>query len=463
MNVLLLGINARYTHTNLALRYLREVLRPFGPSVILKEFVINQPPVEILEGVNEASPDVILASAYIWNSRLLQDLIPDIRNLHPRATIILGGPEAGYQPDFWLSSCPQIDLVVTGTGEEAVRRLAQAGFNLEKAGVGSSKTLGVPGLPVSSLPFPYTEEEKDTLKGRYIYYESSRGCPFSCAYCLSGRKDHALDFKPVDQTLADLRRLTAWAPEWPNTFLVKFVDRTFNAHKARARELWAELGKWDTLARFHFEVHPALLEEADLEVLSRVPPGRFQFEIGVQSTTPKTLEGLGRATDWPAMKPRIGELIALGNIPVHLDLIAGLPGEGLEETARALDELYDLRPDHIQLGFLKNLPGSPLADRDWGFVCQHQAPYQVLETPWLSREEFSELRRWEEFVEGIYNNPKTPGMMEDCVRIFGNFSKALKALSDRARDINFDIRTRNPEKLRDFVAGLSDPLAQETP
>ncbi len=446
MIVLLLGINARYTHTNLALRYIRESMEGFGHDLVLKEFAYTQPQIEILEGINEVCPQILLLSAYIWNSRLLQDLIPDIRDLHPQVKIILGGPEAAYQAEHWFEVCPQIDLIITGPGETALKELAQNNFILPR-----EKTLFRPGPSMADLPFPYREEEKQELMGRYLYYESSRGCPFSCAYCLSGRKDHSLEFKPVTQTLVELSRLCAWAPDWPNSLLVKFVDRTFNAHKARAREIWAALARWDPPARFHFEVHPALLEAEDLQVLSQIPPGRFQFEIGVQSTTPKTLETVGRATDWPSMKPRIRELIALGNIPIHLDLIAGLPGEGPAEVAAALDELYDLSPGHIQLGFLKNLPGSPLHDQNHGFICQHQAPYQVLETPWMSRGNFEELRRWEELVEGIYNNPKTPGLMAQVVEQYGGFSQALAALSEKARKEKFDLRTRNPEKLKEFA------------
>lgn len=448
MKVLLVGINARFTHSNLALLYLRNEIEACGHEAAIVEFHIGQKRADIIQDVYARAPQALLFSAYIWNSTLLKCLLPDLRALLPTVPIVVGGPDAGYRAEAWLAEFPFLECVVRGPGEAAARFLAQRGFRS-----GGRRILELPPDPFESVPFPYREADLDLLSRRYVYYESSRGCPFACSYCLSSRSDQGLDEKSVPTAIAELSRIIAHEGRWPAPPIVKFVDRSFNADPERARAIWSYLAGADTKATYHFEIHPGFLEEEDFSLLRGIPPKRFQFEIGIQSVNPATLRAVNRGMDWERVKPSLGRLVGMGNIHIHLDMIAGLPGEGIAECARSLDELLSLKPGQLQLGFLKSLPGTALDEEGpgRGQIAMAQPPYQVLANDALSPLDFRLLGRVEELLDSVWNANRFEAELDDLAFTEGGYFSAFAALSDYAGRTGFDLSTRNPEKVKAFL------------
>ncbi len=449
MDTLLLGLNARYSHTNLALLYLRNEIRAAGHAARILEFDTTTRRQDILETVALTRPRVILISVYIWNGPLVTALLPDFRMLLPSAVIILGGPEVSYPADEWLERYPEVDVVVVGPAEEAVRRLAENGFGVEY----DERILTVPNRPFSEVPFPYLEEDFPGLSHKYVYYESSRGCPCTCAYCVSGRADQAPDYRDVATTTAELERIIEHERLWPDPPIVKFVDRTFNARPARAREIWRFLAHAETRATFHFEIHPAFLTDEDFLVLASAPAGRFQFEIGIQSVHPATLSGIGRRTVWETARTRVARIIELGTIAVHLDLIVGLPGEGLDEIARSIDEVISLKPKRFDVGFLKSLPGTEIRERaeENSQIAMHDAPYQVLANAWLTLAEFSRLRRIEQVIDAVWNTNRLETEIDRLAESCGGYFAAFCAAADHAAEVGYNLSTRQKNKVQAFL------------
>jgi radical SAM superfamily enzyme YgiQ (UPF0313 family) len=297
---------------------------------------------------------------------------------------------------------------------------------------------------------PYRAEDFKALEHRYLYYESSRGCPFACSYCLSSRSDHGLRFKPAGMVKAELDAIVANRP-----MLVKFVDRTFNADRVRAREIWSHLikshGGSDT--RFHFEVHPALLEAEDFGLLADAPDGLFQFELGVQTIHERTRAAIHRTGDWVREKQAIQRLLALGTVHSHLDMIVGLPFEGMADVGASFEELSGLGADHFQIGFLKGLPGTELRQRagEYGMVFQAAPPYTVLHSSTLSATELTALARLGELYDNIGNTGKYQSEMAQAESIHGSRFVSYLALSAFCMEAGFDIRTRNEVKLRELL------------
>jgi radical SAM superfamily enzyme YgiQ (UPF0313 family) len=489
--VVLAALNARFTHSSLAIRYLRqaiedglvergrmaagEMAEDWRPE--LREYQINQPRLQILENLVAARPSALLLSVSIWSSALVRALLPDLRSLLPDCFIVLGGPEVSYRAAEWLEECPAVDLVVRGAGEGAVQLLGACGFEAAAArarepgafsGPGS-KVLSLPPPPFSTVPFPYRDDDWAGLANRYVYFETSRGCPFACAYCLSSRTDQALDMKPADQACAELDRLLERRP-----MLVKLVDRSFNADPERARAIWRHLVARDNgETRFHFEIHPALLEEADFQALAAARPGLFQFEVGVQSVNPKPLAAIGRQVDWTAARQAIARLVDLGTVPVHLDLIIGLPGEGMAEIGRSFDEVLALAPGHFQLGFLKALPGTPIWDMSaaMGLVHQREAPYEILANRWLAPADLAELRLVEELLEATWNAAVGRERLATGAAACGGAFAFFRTAAAAARRTGYDVRTRQAAKVNAFLddclaalAGTGNPArsGQET-
>ena len=415
--IILAGINARYTHSCLALYCLKSALRGIEVEAAVREFSINQPVDEIAARLAAEGADVTALSVYIWNSEPVRKLLPLLHERCPGTLLVLGGPEVSYNPGSWLEAFPFIGCIVTGRGEQGFRALAAGGFRDNK------KIIAVPNPPFADMPAPYTEEDLAGLTNRYIYYESSRGCPFRCTYCLSSRSDQTMELKPVETVTDELKLILRCRPR-----LVKFVDRTFNAVRGHGRAVWRHLlenyGTGPTT--FHFEIHPLYLDEEDFAVLSLCPEGLFQFEIGVQSTNRETLAAVKRSGDWERERAALEPLIALGNIRVHLDLIAGLPFEDMTSFAHSFNEVYGLRPDHLQAGFLKVLPGTEMMDAAgrFGISYSPRAPYQVSGTQWLSGNELGLLERISRLVDRLYNT--------------GRFDMTLDALAGR-HESSFDL------------------------
>jgi radical SAM superfamily enzyme YgiQ (UPF0313 family) len=448
MRVALAGINARYTHANLALFYLRNEILSSGHEARILEFHISQPRLEMLEGICLESPDAILLSVYIWNVALVRSLLPDIHALCPRSLLVLGGPEAGYSPEAWLAEFPFISHIVAGAGEEAVRILAESGFSLP-----GQRILRRKNRPFRDIGFPYRDGDFPLLANRYVYYESSRGCPFRCSYCLSSREDQALESKDAQTALEELRRILAYEKNWPSPPIVKFVDRTFNAQPERARSIWAALAEAESRATFHFEIHPALLAEDDFRLLESVPPGRFQFEIGVQSVNEAALRAVNRGMDWACAKKAIARLLEPGNIHVHLDAIFGLPGEGMAECGATVDQIMSLKPHQVQLGFLKCLPGTALRDQADAFGLTHmaEAPYQILSNSWLSFQDLRLLRDIDKLVDSVWNANRLEGELDALAGREGGYFRAFSCLARAAGREGYNPSTRQEGKVREFL------------
>ncbi|MBN2161051.1 MAG: DUF4080 domain-containing protein [Spirochaetes bacterium] len=394
--ILLAAINARYTHSCLALYSLKSCARAAGRDVAVREFSINQEVETIAAAIASEHPDAIGFSVYIWNVELIKRIIPATRERCRAAVILLGGPEVSYNPESWLASFPYLDYIIIGLGEGGFLRLLEHDFSLDE------KIIAVPAPPLADLPCPYAEDDFPALLNRYVYYESSRGCPFRCSYCLSSRGDQRLETKNTETIMKEMAFILSHEP-----MLLKFVDRTFNAQKHHYRDVWRLIIEQyrNGPTSFHFEIHPGLLDDDDFSILSECPEGLFQFEIGVQSTNPATQSAIRRNGDWTREKPIIERLIALRNIRVHIDCIVGLPFDDLASIARTFNDIYNLQPDYFQVGLLKVLPGTEMTERadEYGIEYGTTAPYRVIQNRWLAREEIELLDNISLLVDRLFN------------------------------------------------------------
>lgn len=391
MRLSLLAANARFVHSAPALFYVRQCLERRLPQsrIVLQQLTINDPYYETLLAVLAEEPEAVLVSAYVWSDAFLRRLLVDLREARPELVLVAGGPQAPH-----LNLPPACRLTVVegpaeGLGPEFYADLA--------AGCLKPSYRADPATPFA-LPYRAADLAAG-LNNRHIYYESSRGCPFACAYCLSAVRP-GVHYLPLAQVKEELGRLLAAEPA-----IIRFVDRTFNAPPERALELWRWLASRSGPTRFHFEIAPDLFTGEQLGFLATVPPGRFQFEIGLQSFTPEALAAVNRRPDLERARRNIRRLLAADNIHLHLDLILGLPFESAAAYRRSLAEILALRPHHLQLGLLKVLPDTPLAARkqEFGLVHCRQPPYPVLATRWLSQPQLAELYRLGEVIEAFYN------------------------------------------------------------
>lgn len=409
MEVLLVAVNATYSHSSLALRYLSAYCRSRFPDLKTLEYNINQDPSLILADLARHRPDVVGFSCYIWNIELILPLIVNLRKVCPQTVIVLGGPEVSFDTEYWLKTYPAIDYLIAGEGEKAFRVLLQT---LEKhTKTPSPRELAeVPGLvyrtggevrqneqeplDLAELPPIYTGDLGE-LKNKIVYYETTRGCPFRCAYCLSSVMGPVRKF-PMERSKQELRLLAAAGLEQ-----VRFVDRTFNYDAKRTYELLEFMIRLNTTTRFQLEVSGDILTEPILELLKRAPKNRFQFEIGVQSTHGPTLEAVLRRSDLERLREVVQFLMRETEVRVLLDLIAGLPKEGFARFGQSFDYVYALKPQRIHLGFLKLLRGSRLRKEAARFGCLYteHAPYEVLQTDDLSFAEIQRLKIIEDLVD----------------------------------------------------------------
>ncbi|MDH7498676.1 MAG: DUF4080 domain-containing protein, partial [Syntrophomonadaceae bacterium] len=419
MRVVLATLNASYSQTCLALYSLAAYCRGEFPDIQLLEFTINDDPGEAMAEILARQPDVLGLSCYIWNVRPLLCLVDDLAQVAPEVCVILGGPEAGHAAEEVLLRHPGVDWVVRGEGEatllEILRTLRDGGEGMVAGAsrrVGHQVVHGPDRAPLSDLgglPFAYGEGLPD-LEGRLVYYEGSRGCPFACSYCLSAA-DRGVRWLPLERTARELSWLAGQGAR-----IVKLVDRSSNVDGARFRELLQVLSALDTECCFHFEVLGDRLDEGTLSLLDGVPPGRFRFEIGIQSTNQAVLRAVNRLMDWERMQAAVRRLTTAGRVAVHLDLIAGLPGEDWQSFARSFDAVYALQPDYLQLGFLKLLKGSVLRAQAprWGYAFSPHPPYEVLRSGHLGYRELRRLHRIEDMVDRYHNS----GDFRHCLRWF---------------------------------------------
>ena len=414
MNVVLSTLNSKFIHSSLALRYLKAYGEAHGQAYDIVEYTINMPVLHILSDITEHDIDVLGFACYIWNIEMTLHVVDMVKAVRPDIKIILGGPEVSFTADELLERCPNIDYIVQGEGEEAFHDLVTAlqlgndGLDPVIPGVrgrrdgsilGSLEAVEVSDL--SSIPFPYTEEDMEDLEHKIIYYESSRGCPFSCQYCLSGNKN-TVRFFPQERTLEELQ----WFIDH-GVKQVKFVDRTFNCAPHHHRPLMEFMRDSDTDMNFHLEMEPELMTEWETNILCETPPGRIQIEVGVQSTHKKTLDAINRYNDWPYIQKSIRPIIQAGRTHVHMDLIVGLPHEDFNRFGQSFNDLFSLQPHALQIGFLKLLKGSGVRRmREYKYVADPLAPYEVLSTHVLPYDDVRFLKYFEDVFERFYNSER---------------------------------------------------------
>lgn len=436
--VILAALNAKYIHSNLALRYLSRFQNNNQKHhVETMEFTINQRLDFIAEELFRKQPDVVLFSCYIWNVEMLRQLCPILKKIMPDCVIGFGGPEVSYESETFLRENPAVDFVMRGEGELVFTKY------LEHLDAGNPATLGeiesltyrqgdeifstpqMHPMDLALLPFPYENDFSD-VQNQIIYYESSRGCPYHCGYCLSS-VENGVRFVPLDKVLPDLQKFLD-----KNVPQVKFIDRTFNCKKSHAMAIWKYLHEHDNgVTNFHFEITADLIDQETIDFLKTVRKGLFQFEIGVQSTNPQTIRAINRNVDFAALSEIVQQIKDGGNIHQHLDLIAGLPYEDYDSFGRSFNDVYALHPEQLQLGFLKVLKGSMLhqKQKEFEIVYHDTAPYEVLTTHELPYADTLRLKYVEEMVETYYNSGRFLNTLAYLVPLYESPFAFFEALS----------------------------------
>ena len=387
--ILMHAINSSWSHSCPSLYYLGSVIRDLPYSVTHSSSTLKDDPLDTLEELVKQAPDILCLPVYIWNRRYLEPLLRPMLSLLPGCTLVLGGPEAtqlelaALREEFSSGRL----IRITGPGELSFRRLAEAGF------VSAEPEISGENYPLSELPFPYTEEELQTMEGKLIYYETSRGCPYGCIYCLSAtdkRAEKRFELSRPEELAKLKQELDLLLSAKPRT--LKFVDRSFNTDKDLAHIVWQHILQYPEAPVCHFEIYPDLITEEDIRLLAQAPAGLFRFEIGIQSTNPATLKNSGRSMNWPRAKEILLRLRRDTEVLCHCDLLIGLPGENYSSILNSIDEEMDILPHELQLGTLKILSDTPmhkLAGK-LGYLWQQEPPYRVLASDALS---FSEVCR----------------------------------------------------------------------
>ena len=409
MKVLLTAINAKYIHSNLAVYSLRAYAGKYAQQTEIAEYTINQTMDDILSDIYRKKPDILCLSCYLWNILYVEQLITEIHKVLPKMQIWLGGPEVSYNAVSVMEQYPQVTGVMCGEGEETFLELMEY-WNQERESLDTIKGIVYrengtcrqnpprPVMDLSKVPFVYDHIED--FQNKIIYYESSRGCPFSCSYCLSSI-DKCLRFRNLELVKKELQFFIDH--EVPQ---VKFVDRTFNCKHSHSMAIWTYLKEHDRgKTNFHFEVAVDLLNEEEMELIASMRPGLIQLEIGVQSTNPRTIREIHRVMDLERLKKVVARINAGHNVHQHLDLIAGLPWEDYSSFHRSFNEVYAMEPEQLQLGFLKVLKGSYMEEMalTCGLCYSSRPPYEVLSTRWLSYRDILELKGVEDMTEVYYN------------------------------------------------------------
>lgn len=456
-HILLIGINAKYIHSNPAVyslkayadtyfpsRHLEGVMaRPKGCSLSVAEYTVNQSVEFILADLYRRKPDVLAVSCYIWNWTVVRALLAELPKLLPGTALWLGGPEVSFRAQTIIDTHPQLTGIMVGEGEETFLALLKhywtgspalseiAGIAL-KEGFTGERAL----MDLNRIPFPYPAP--GSFDNRILYYESQRGCPFACAYCLSSI-DKSVRLRSLETVYQELQTfLESRVPQ------VKFIDRTFNCNAAHALAIWKFLKENDNnVTNFHFEIAADLLTDEQLDVMKGMRPGLIQLEIGVQSTNEATLRAVNRRTDLSRLKRAVARIHGFRNIHQHLDLIAGLPFEDYDSFARSFDDVYFMAPNQLQLGFLKVLKGSPIEARadEYGIVYAENPPYEVLYTRWLRYDELLLLKDIEEMVSVYYNSSQFVNTLPVLLTAYASPFRMFEALADYCRQNGCETRT----------------------
>ena len=473
MKILLVALNSKYIHSNPAVyslkAYADEILRQCCdpdemPGIEIAEYTVNQPLNRTMADIYRKTPDLLFISCYIWNRAEAEMLAADMGKIRPELDIWLGGPEVSFDAEEVLERLPAVKGVIRGEGEKAFARIVRAycggsSFNDALAEITdltfreASGRIAVTGesgrIDFDTVPFPY--KELDSFSNRIIYYESSRGCPFRCSYCLSS-VDKKLKFRSAERVKPELQFfLDRKVPQ------VKFIDRTFNCSHEHAGEIWRYIRENDNgITNFHFEIAADLMTEEEIELLGTMRPGQVQLEIGVQSTNDKTLKEINRPMDFDRVCEVVSAIRAVNNIHLHLDLIAGLPFEDILSFRSSFNDIFALRPHQLQLGFLKVLKGSPIdrKSENYGLRSTDAPPYEVLSTNWISYEELMGLKGVEEMVEVYYNSGQFIKSVELLLGAFDDAFGFFEALADWYREHGLDMinlsRNQRYENLLEF-------------
>ena len=438
MKILLAACNAKYIHSNLAVYNLKSCSGEYSSRVVVKEYTINQIRDDILKDIYLEQPDVVCFSCYIWNISFVRELVPDLKKILPQVELWAGGPEVSYDAVEFLKKNPAFFGVMVGEGEETFHELA--GYYIERKPETLSGIRGVAFrdenkgrdvvhtgwrelMDLSKVPFAYSNLTE--FKNRIIYYESSRGCPFSCSYCLSSI-DKKLRFRDIELVKKELQFfIDNKVPQ------VKFVDRTFNCKHDHAMEIWRYITENDNgITNFHFEISADHLRAEELALMKTMRPGLIQLEIGVQSTNPQTIKAIRRTMDFEKLKGIVEQIHSFGNIHQHLDLIAGLPYEGYDSFHKSFCDVYALRPEQFQLGFLKVLKGSHMMEMtgEYQILYKDREPYEVLSTAWLTYGEILRLKMVESMVEVYYNSGQFKNTLVFLEKYFDDPFRMYEAL-----------------------------------
>jgi len=437
MKILLVAVNAKYIHSNPAVYSLRAYAKEYRELIGIAEYTGNQQTDEILADIYQRRPDVAAFSCYIWNVEYIKEIIRNLRLVMPEIKIWVGGPEVSYNASEFLEEMSEADGVMAGEGEHTflslVRYYAEAAGSLEQIpGIVRQKESGGWGVnPAAKIPdmddIPFIYEDLSEFTNRIIYYESSRGCPYSCSYCLSSI-EKKVRFRSLSLVERELQYLLD-----RQVVQVKFVDRTFNCNHAHALGIWRYIQEHDNgVTNFHFEIAGDLLNEEELSILKKMRPGLVQLEIGVQSVNPKTILEIDRVMDLGVLSEITGRILEGKNIHLHLDLIAGLPFEDYESFVNSFNEVYYMRPHQLQLGFLKLLKGSKMHRKagDYGIAGRQNPPYEVLYTSWISFEEILKLKGVEEMVEIYFNSHQFTYTMKKLLQAFKTPFAMFQAMSE---------------------------------
>ena len=465
MNIVLTAINAKYIHSNLAVYSLRAYASAYKNEISIAEYTINQQMDDILMDLYKKKPDVLCFSCYIWNISYVEDLIREIKKLFPNLPIWVGGPEVSYDAKDVLERLPEVTGVMMGEGEATFLELVDFYHQEEKElfdikGIAYRSADGEirqnewrKTIDLSTVPFVYNDIED--FKNKIIYYESSRGCPFSCSYCLSS-VDKCLRFRDLELVKEELQFFID--QEVPQ---VKFVDRTFNCNHKRTLEIWNYLIENDKgVTNFHFEVAADLLNEEELKLIEKMRPGLIQLEIGVQSTNETTIKEIRRTMKFTEVERIVKRINEGQNVHQHLDLIAGLPCEDLSSFQKSFDDVYSLRPEQLQLGFLKVLKGSYMEEQkeQYGLAYKSKPPYEVLYTNWLSYEDVLQLKMVENMVEVYYNSGQFMYTLRRLETRFASAFDLYKSLGEYYEKCGLHLmshsRISRYEILLDFITEL---------
>lgn len=467
MKILLAACNAKYIHSNLAVYDLQAYAAEYADHIVLKEYTINQQKDDIMRDIYLEHPDVVCVSCYIWNVSFVKELMADLTKILPDADFWAGGPEVSYDAEKFLTENPEFKGVMVGEGEETFRELA--GYYVEKNPQDLKDMTGIcykdgekiihngwrQIMDLSSIPFIY--KDLSDFKNRIIYYESSRGCPFSCSYCLSSI-DKKLRFRDTEMVKKELQFfIDNKVPQ------VKFVDRTFNCKHDHAMAIWKYINEHDNgVTNFHFEISADLLREEELQEMSTMRPGLIQLEIGVQSTNPDTIKAIHRTMDFEKLKGIVDRIHSFGNIHQHLDLIAGLPYEDYDSFRHSFNDVYALKPQQLQLGFLKVLKGSHMMEmcQEYGIVYKTREPYEVLSTKWLDYDHVLKLKTVENMVEVYYNSGQFQNTLEYLEGFFPDAFSIYERLGNFYMEKGYgDVshtRMRRYELLLEFLEDVSE-------